>query len=108
LGDIKCTDQTTTSSLSFLNCDISHPVFKRTTPATFSISWDLGMASFKEEFATVSINVSNKNGVGDAIHATKHIPVRHGLNVFLKAENQITKVDIRSDDVDETVKFHFQ
>ncbi|XP_078080682.1 integrin alpha-E-like isoform X2 [Mustelus asterias] len=108
LGDIKCTDQTTTFSLSFLNCDISHPVFKRASQVEFSISWDLGTASFKEEFANISINVSNKNEVDDAIHATQNISVRHGLNVFLKAENQITKVDIRSDDVDETVKFNFQ
>ncbi|XP_078404509.1 integrin alpha-E-like [Cetorhinus maximus] len=107
LGDVKCTNQETTSSLSFLSCEISHPVFKTDSQAKFSISWDLGTAPFKEKFASVSINVSNKNGVGGAVHATHNIAVRHGLNVFLKAENQITKIDI-SNDVDETVKINFQ
>ncbi|XP_041052741.1 integrin alpha-E-like isoform X2 [Carcharodon carcharias] len=107
LGDVKCTDLETTSSLSFLSCEISHPVFKNASQVNFSISWDLETAPFKEEFASVSINVSNKNGVGGAVHATHNITVRHGLNVFLKAENQITKIDI-SNDVDETVKINFQ
>ncbi|XP_067866934.1 integrin alpha-E-like isoform X2 [Heterodontus francisci] len=108
LADVKCTNQGTTSSFSFLSCEISHPVFKRTSQVEFSISWDLGTAPFMEEFASVNINVSNKNGIGDPVHATQNISVRHGLNVFLKSENQITKVDTRSDDVDETVKFKFQ
>uniref|UniRef100_UPI00398EFA99 integrin alpha-E-like isoform X2 n=1 Tax=Pristiophorus japonicus TaxID=55135 RepID=UPI00398EFA99 len=108
LADIKCTNQATTSSLSFLSCEISHPVFKRTSQAEFSISWDLGTDPFKEEFASVSINVSNKNGVGDPVHATQKIAVKHRLNVFLKSKNLITKLDIRNDDVDETVKFNFQ
>ncbi|XP_067823982.1 integrin alpha-E-like [Heptranchias perlo] len=104
LADIKCTDQVT-SSLSVLSCDIAHPVFKGTSQAEFSISWDLGTAPYKEEFASININVSNKNGVQVPVHATHNIPVKHGLNVFLTSENQITKVDIRNDGV---VKFNFQ
>ncbi|XP_043570155.1 integrin alpha-E-like isoform X1 [Chiloscyllium plagiosum] len=107
LADVKCTDQAT-SSLSFLNCEIFHPVFKRNSQVEVSISWDLGSAPFKEEFACVSVNVSNKNEIGNAVHNTHNIPVRHGLNVFLKAENQITEVDIRNKAVDETVKYNFQ
>ncbi|XP_048468267.1 integrin alpha-E-like [Rhincodon typus] len=107
LADIKCTDQAT-SSLSFLSCEIFHPVFKRTSPVEVSISWDLGSAPFKEEFASVSINVSNKNEIGVAVHDTHNIPVRHGFNVFLKAENQITEVDISNGAEFETVKLNFQ
>ncbi|XP_051891483.1 integrin alpha-E-like [Pristis pectinata] len=108
LIDVKCTDQETVSSLSFLNCEISHPVFKRTSQAELTISWDLATAPFKEKFAAISVNVNNKNGGGDFAQWTHNIPIRHGLNVFLKPLNQVTKVDIHNDDVNRPVTFHFQ
>ncbi|XP_072909170.1 integrin alpha-E-like [Hemitrygon akajei] len=105
---VKCTDQGTANSLSFLNCEISHPVFKRTSQAKLTISWDLATAPFKEEYAAISINVSNKNGGGDLAQWTHNIPMRHGLSVFLKPLNQITKIDINNDDENRHVTFHFQ
>ncbi|XP_069767351.1 integrin alpha-E-like isoform X2 [Narcine bancroftii] len=108
LINVECTNQETASSLSFLNCEIFHPVFKRTSEAELTISWDLGVTPFKEEFATISINVSNKNGHSDFVQWTHSIPMKHRLNVFLKPLNQIMKVDIHDYDANRPVSFHFQ
>ncbi|XP_059511477.1 integrin alpha-E-like isoform X2 [Stegostoma tigrinum] len=96
----------TTMDLSYPKSFFFKGIFKHQVEV--SISWDLGSAPFKEEFASVSINVSNKNEIGVAAHDTHNIPVRHGFNVFLKAESQITEVDISNGAEFETANLIFQ